>query len=91
MTMPHLSNCPHDGDGWCIDCVKIMHSELERMTELNTLYKELTVLQADLIASKDEQIAKYEDLVKKTKVFVNALKDKETAIIKLMDNLHAGR
>jgi hypothetical protein len=90
MTMPHLSNCPHDGDGWCIDCVKAMHSELERMTELNTLYKELTVLQTDLIASKDEQIAKYEDLVKKIKVF-DTSKNKKTVIIKLKDNLYAER
>ena len=21
MTMPHLMNCPHMGDGWCLDCV----------------------------------------------------------------------
>lgn len=91
MTMPHLSNCPHDGDGWCIDCVKGMYFELERQTELNRLYRELTVLQADLLQSKDEQIAKYENLIKKTEVFVNALKDKETAIIKLKDNLYAGR
>jgi hypothetical protein len=77
MTMPHLSNCPHDGDGWCIDCVKAMHSELERMIELNTLYKELTVLQADLIASKNEQIVKYEDIVKKIKVFDTLKKQKQ--------------
>lgn len=22
MTMPHLMNCSHAGDGWCLDCVK---------------------------------------------------------------------
>ena len=22
MTMPHLINCAHIGDGWCIECVK---------------------------------------------------------------------
>lgn len=22
MTMPHLMNCPHSEDGWCLDCVK---------------------------------------------------------------------
>lgn len=21
MTMPHLTNCPHSGDGWCLACV----------------------------------------------------------------------
>ena len=75
MTMPHLSNCPHDGDGWGINCVKEMYSELERMTALNTLYKELTVLQTESLASKDEQIAKYEDLTKKTTTFVETLKE----------------
>ena len=27
MTMPHLSNCSHMGDGWCIPCVKAMWEE----------------------------------------------------------------
>lgn len=22
MTMPHLMNCDHSDDGWCLDCVK---------------------------------------------------------------------
>lgn len=22
MTMPHLTNCPHSGEGWCLACVK---------------------------------------------------------------------
>ena len=22
MTMPHLVNCPHSEDGWCLNCVK---------------------------------------------------------------------
>lgn len=29
MTMPHLMNCSHSPDGWCLGCVKSMHSELE--------------------------------------------------------------
>lgn len=24
MTMPHLMNCPHDDDGWCIPCVRAL-------------------------------------------------------------------
>lgn len=24
MTMPYLSNCPHSGAGWCLDCVKVL-------------------------------------------------------------------
>lgn len=29
MTMPHLSNCPHSGEGWCIQCVKELRENLE--------------------------------------------------------------
>lgn len=26
MTMPHLMNCEHSTDGWCIPCVKRLHN-----------------------------------------------------------------
>lgn len=29
MTMPHLMNCQHSPDGWCLDCVKEMYDEHE--------------------------------------------------------------
>ena len=29
MTIPWLMNCGHNGDGWCLDCVKRQHAELE--------------------------------------------------------------
>lgn len=29
MTMPHLMNCNHSDEGWCLECVKQMHDELE--------------------------------------------------------------
>lgn len=29
MTMPHLMNCSHTGEGWCLDCVKKLHDEKE--------------------------------------------------------------
>lgn len=29
MTMPHLENCVHSDDGWCLDCVKKLHDEGE--------------------------------------------------------------
>ena len=31
MTMPHLQNCPHQGDGWCLACVKELHDKSERL------------------------------------------------------------
>ena len=27
MTMPHLMNCDHSDDGWCLDCVKELHDK----------------------------------------------------------------
>lgn len=29
MTIPHLMNCMHSSDGWCLACVKEMHDEYE--------------------------------------------------------------
>lgn len=31
MTMPHLMNCPHQGEGWCLDCVKELHERNEKL------------------------------------------------------------
>lgn len=25
MTMPHLTNCQHSGDGWCLECVRKLY------------------------------------------------------------------
>lgn len=33
MTMPHLMNCGHSDDGWCLDCVKAQHDELAALRE----------------------------------------------------------
>lgn len=33
MTMPHLMNCRHSEDGWCLDCVKEEHESKERRIE----------------------------------------------------------
>lgn len=29
MTMPHLTNCPHQGEGWCLGCVGDLQSSLD--------------------------------------------------------------
>ena len=29
MTMPHLMNCAHTGDGWCLACVKELYDSKE--------------------------------------------------------------
>ena len=39
MTMPHLMNCEHSSDGWCLDCVKQMHDRIEALEfTANMLY-----------------------------------------------------
>jgi hypothetical protein len=30
MTMPHLMNCAHMSDGWCLDCVVKQHNTSEQ-------------------------------------------------------------
>ena len=34
MTMPHLMNCDHQDDGWCLACVKAQWSEMTHYREL---------------------------------------------------------
>lgn len=29
MTMPHLMNCAHSAEGWCLECVGHLHSEVQ--------------------------------------------------------------
>jgi len=36
MTMPHLMNCVHSPDGWCLSCVKRMHERIEDLELLTT-------------------------------------------------------
>lgn len=30
MTMPHLENCPHQEEGWCLSCVMTLHERAEK-------------------------------------------------------------
>lgn len=51
--MPHLMNCMHSEDGWCLDCVKEMHDESERLHREDSagfaeVWKELTDVMAAL-------------------------------------------
>lgn len=29
VTMPHMTNCDHHGDGWCLDCVRKLYARGE--------------------------------------------------------------
>lgn len=48
MTMPHLMNCDHSADSWCLDCVKEMYEDMrDRVEVLETAIEyEIGVLEA---------------------------------------------
>lgn len=40
MTMPHLMNCEHAGEGWCLQCVKAQQEEINSLrTQLAEAFK----------------------------------------------------
>ena len=45
MTMPHLMNCQHSEDGWCLDCVKAEHEDSERVVA--ELMSQLEAMRSD--------------------------------------------
>lgn len=34
MTVPHLMNCPHSDDGWCLACVVELGSERDQLRDV---------------------------------------------------------
>lgn len=46
MTMPHLMNCQHSHDGWCLRCVKELHDAAEGT--MHALKFLLTVVDNDI-------------------------------------------
>jgi hypothetical protein len=44
MTLPHLSNCQHNLDGWCLSCVADLQS---RISDLEAEKEELHLLRID--------------------------------------------
>ena len=53
MTMPHLSNCPHQAEGWCLDCVgelEAINTQLcEQNTEVDAACAKLEAANAELL------------------------------------------
>jgi hypothetical protein len=49
MTMPHLMNCPHDEDGWCLKCVKKLYDEKEAVQyQLDLAYEDIRALEEEV-------------------------------------------
>lgn len=40
MTMPHLSNCEHSESGWCVDCVKELWKNKEKLIDAISHHKQ---------------------------------------------------
>lgn len=55
MTMPHLMNCPHSEDGWCLSCVKEFWEEgktIELGRQLNVNENGHSVSLGEIVAIK---------------------------------------
>ena len=62
MTVPHLMNCPHTDDGWCMECVARLGNENWRqLDEIDSLRAALKRMGAQVVASDD----RYMELVKR--------------------------
>jgi hypothetical protein len=46
MTVPHLMNCPHSAEGWCLDCVVELGNENWRLRDVARDAAELARLRA---------------------------------------------
>lgn len=65
MTMPHLMNCAHLDDGWCLECVGVMHATLDarttRITELERAFDGMTERNNALAAEVDARTAERDE------------------------------
>lgn len=64
MTMPHLMNCQHSTDGWCLECVKELQEERDDLED--ELGKAMSVVYASeefLAGNYDEDL--FQDAVNK--------------------------
>ena len=54
MTMPHLMNCQHSEDGWCLDCVK--ESREKKQSEIKRLRAVILVAATEIDALGDTDL-----------------------------------
>lgn len=47
MTMPHLMNCDHTGEGWCLACVKKLWEELEALRDKSDMGNPVSLTKTD--------------------------------------------
>lgn len=57
MTMPHLHNCSHQDEGWCLDCVKELWEEKESMRDYL-----MPICEAGVYRLTRKEFAKFPDI-----------------------------
>lgn len=48
MTMPHLMNCPHADEGWCLECVRKLYETAARLRDQMLQIEQVAHNPADL-------------------------------------------
>ena len=55
MTIPTLMNCQHSGSGWCLECVRNLHAENERLRTAGLRIEKLFLDHGDPFSGDDWQ------------------------------------
>lgn len=71
VTIPHLQNCPHSGDGWCLDCVKELAAASARAHEVLFQIEQVGHNPADLAGDLCGLPDRYEKLVDRLAAMAN--------------------
>lgn len=59
--MPHLMNCPHSPDSWCLSCVKVLWEEKYKLEEfIHKAMLDKNITYDNIRASLEELIAEHE-------------------------------
>lgn len=61
--VPHLMNCPHDGDGWCLECVGRLAAEAAKARDVLLQIEQVGHNPADLASDLVGLPDRYERLV----------------------------
>jgi len=74
MTMPHLTNCAHSDDGWCLDCVVALNTRAEAAEDKATQnWIEVERLDAEL--------ARAESYIERIRVALGGNVDSDLALL----------
>lgn len=84
MTMPHLMNCPHSHEGWCINCVKELWEEYNQYPKFGSPFKTHTGMFG---STEPGQIVTKENINFLPPGSVVRFEDSDDVLIHLHDNL----